>query len=254
MNSWKYDIQSNEWSRDGFGGDLFYRLSLGVTAQSTVHKKRYYVGGAVVPGGNRNMAGIDGAAAYVVSGLLALDLETLQWRNSSSLGMNRYGTVMDGFMNLIEGVGEDGVLVVFGGVMWPVGSGLGTLSSGDVEDAFYVCCIFYIFYPFAMMVLMSRIQWNMLPYTTLRMRNGTPSKLPAIYPPGECRDVASSFLPRMSLRFPCKHPSPFFFLIHVAPCLTLITQKAICSAASAPPIPPTATFMSSPSPPSAGFA
>lgn len=119
--AWKYDIQSDHWSNSVFtGASLQARLIEGAAAQSTAHKKAYYLDGLVVPEANENLFNTDGAGEYSVNGLLVLDQETQKWSNKSTSDLNEYGTINDGFLNLSEKVGDQGILVTFGGNTHPV--------------------------------------------------------------------------------------------------------------------------------------
>ncbi|RHZ49631.1 hypothetical protein CDV55_101944 [Aspergillus turcosus] len=130
--TWKYNIQRNEWTDQGFGGVPLQRLAEGVIAQSSTGKA-YYLGGIVTPGGNPTIDGTPGADNYIVSGLLSLDMKTLTWSNISSTGLNTYGTIGEGYMNIIESVGQAGILVAFGGYTRPIGSRLSVLASLQMD-------------------------------------------------------------------------------------------------------------------------
>lgn len=132
----KYNIPANKWSKDGFGGSLFYRLSFGLTAQSDVDGIAYYLGGVVVPGGNPEIVG---GGTYIQQGLMTLDMKTQQWKNHSSEGINEYGTVVDGYMNLIEEIGDQGILVAFGGLKASAGAAMSILTKDNLEPDQHVC-------------------------------------------------------------------------------------------------------------------
>lgn len=134
LDTWRYNIASDHWTRDGFGGEsLNARLIEGGVAQSTVHKRAYYLGGIVDPGGNAGIFGTDGAGPYNTDGLLRLDQNTLEWRNFSTKDMNHYGTINDGYMNLIDYIGDEGILVAFGGNTYPIGEKQ-SLLAGEQND------------------------------------------------------------------------------------------------------------------------
>lgn len=126
--TWKYSIESGNWTSDGFEGAIFQRMAEGATAQSSVHKKAYYLGGEVDTEGNPALSRVHGASPYSVSGLVVLDQNTLEWSNISSEGLNEYGTLNNGYMNLIEDFGNEGILVTFGGNTHPIGQGLDILA------------------------------------------------------------------------------------------------------------------------------
>jgi len=126
--TWKYNIENGDWTSDGFKGAIFQRMAEGATAQSSVHKKAYYLGGEVDTEGNPALSRVHGASPYSVSGMLVLDQNTLEWSNISSKGLNEYGTLNNGYMNLIEEFGDEGILVTFGGNTHPIGQGLDILA------------------------------------------------------------------------------------------------------------------------------
>lgn len=143
--TWKYDIEEDSWTSNGFGGRPIVRLSEGATAQSTVNKKAYYLGGMLNPGGNPNY-GTEGASPYSDSGLIVLDQETLKWENYSSESINNFGTINDGYMNIIENIGDDGILVAFGGNKRPVGGPVSLLASSVHENEKVMFCLFPVSY------------------------------------------------------------------------------------------------------------
>lgn len=138
LATWKYNIESDEWSSDGFKGSPVKRLSEGASAQSTVNRKAYYLGGILNPGGDPNVYGTPGASPYSDSGLIVLDQNTLTWTNSSTQSMNEYGTINDGYINLIENIGDEGILVAFGGNTRPVAEPMSLLAS-SVPNNYRVC-------------------------------------------------------------------------------------------------------------------
>jgi hypothetical protein len=62
-------------------------------------------------------------------GLITLDMDTLEWTNASTADMDTFGTIGDGYVSLIESVGDQGVLVVSGGYTYPVGEKLSVLAA-----------------------------------------------------------------------------------------------------------------------------
>ncbi|GFF61977.1 kelch repeat protein [Aspergillus lentulus] len=56
-----------------------------------------------------------GADTSMTPGLITLDLNTLEWTNASTADMGTFGTIGDGYVNLIESAGDQGLLVAFGG-------------------------------------------------------------------------------------------------------------------------------------------
>ncbi|RAL03140.1 uncharacterized protein BO80DRAFT_491913 [Aspergillus ibericus CBS 121593] len=119
VETWKYNIQSNNWTRDGFGGVPYVRLAEGGAVVSYSQNKAYYLGGIEDPGGNPNVYGTAGADVQIVSGLLTLDQSTLTWSSLSTEEMSNYGTIGAGYVNILEDVGDEGLLVSFGGYKYP---------------------------------------------------------------------------------------------------------------------------------------
>ncbi|RDH18966.1 kelch repeat protein [Aspergillus niger ATCC 13496] len=137
VETWKYDIQNNNWTRDGFGGVPLVRLIEGGAVVSHSQNKAYYLGGVEDPGGNPNIYGTAGADVEIVSGLLVLDQSTLQWSNLSTSEMNNYGTIGAGYLNLLEDVGDEGLLVAFGGYKYPVGHKVSLLCASQTNTTFH---------------------------------------------------------------------------------------------------------------------
>ncbi|PWY86618.1 kelch repeat protein [Aspergillus sclerotioniger CBS 115572] len=135
IETWKYNIQNNNWTRDGFGGVPYVRLVEGGAVVSHSQNKAYYLGGVEDPGGNPNVYGTAGADVQIVSGLLSLDQSTLTWSNLSTKEMNNYGTIGAGYVNILEDVGDEGLLVAFGGYKYPVGSKLSLLCAEQTNTS-----------------------------------------------------------------------------------------------------------------------
>ncbi|PWY87422.1 kelch repeat protein [Aspergillus heteromorphus CBS 117.55] len=129
VETWKYNIQGNNWTRDGFGGVPLVRLAEGGAVVSQNQNKGYYLGGIEDPGGNPTVYGTPDADVQIVSGLLVLDQSTLTWSNLSTEEMNDYGTIGAGYVNILDDVGDEGLLVAFGGYKYPVGSKLSLLCA-----------------------------------------------------------------------------------------------------------------------------
>lgn len=139
LATYEYSIQNDHWDYRGLGS-LWTRTGLGSTAQSTVNNKAYYLGGVVHPGADPQVAGTPGAEPHIVQGLLSFDQNTNQWTNFSTKDMNNYGTVVDGYLNLIESVGDEGILVSYGGFKRPAGQGVSILTAHNVEPSAHVRC------------------------------------------------------------------------------------------------------------------
>ncbi|PYH98088.1 kelch repeat protein [Aspergillus ellipticus CBS 707.79] len=122
-------IQANNWTQNGFGAVPLVRLAEGGAVVSQNQNKAYYLGGIEDPGGNPNVYGTPDADVQIVSGLLVLDQSTLTWSNLSTEDMNDYGTIGAGYVNILDDVGDEGLLVAFGGYKYPVGSKLSLLCA-----------------------------------------------------------------------------------------------------------------------------
>ena len=66
-------------------------------------------------------------------GLITLDMDTLEWTNTSTADMNEWGTIGDGYTSLIESAGDEGVIVAFGGYKYPVGQTISYLAYNQNE-------------------------------------------------------------------------------------------------------------------------
>ncbi|KAH1913816.1 hypothetical protein KXW47_004866 [Aspergillus fumigatus] len=133
LATWKYDIANNNWTRDGFWGVPLVRLTQGGAVQSSVDKKAYYLSGTLNPAGNPVFYGTPGADTYMTPGLITLDMNTLEWTNASTTDMDTFGTIGDGYMSLIESVGDQGLIVAFGGYTYPVGEKISFLAARQNE-------------------------------------------------------------------------------------------------------------------------
>lgn len=96
--------------------------------QSNIHKKAYYLSGALHPNGNPTFAGTEGAETYMDTGLISLDMTTQVWSNYSTTGMNNWGTIGDGYTGIIETAGDEGLIVAFGGYTYPLGEAMSILA------------------------------------------------------------------------------------------------------------------------------
>ncbi|GAQ09265.1 hypothetical protein ALT_6586 [Aspergillus lentulus] len=91
------------------------RTGQGGAVQSSVDKKAYYLSGTLHTAGNPVFHITPGADTSMTPGLITLDLNTLEWTNASTADMGTFGTIGDGYVNLIESAGDQGLLVAFGG-------------------------------------------------------------------------------------------------------------------------------------------
>ncbi|KAI4189371.1 MAG: hypothetical protein LQ348_003807 [Seirophora lacunosa] len=100
---WRYDIAAGEWTQPYASGDPVSRQYLGMSTNFG-NSKAVYLGGA------------GSGPGYLTQGLLVFDGYQQSFSNVSTTGLNRYGTVAMGFLSLIESVGDQGILVAFGGL------------------------------------------------------------------------------------------------------------------------------------------
>ena len=111
---WQYNIAKDQWSEITTLGDPVERIHLGSYVQSSTGEG-YYLGGAKTPESDAAFLALPGATPYMVEGLLSFNESSSTIKNSSSTGLNRAGTEAAGFLVLIESLGQNGVLVTFGG-------------------------------------------------------------------------------------------------------------------------------------------
>ena len=135
LATWRYDIAAKNWTRSGFWGTPLVRLCQGGAVQSSVDQMAYYLGGSLNPAGNPTFINTPGADVYMDPGLIALNMNTLEWTNASTADMNTWGTIGDGFVGLIDSVGKRGLLVAFGGYTYPVGQKLSFLAARQTDES-----------------------------------------------------------------------------------------------------------------------
>ncbi|KAL6230737.1 hypothetical protein BDW75DRAFT_244529 [Aspergillus navahoensis] len=130
--TWKYDIAGNEWNKDGFEGTLLHRLCEGGIAKSKKYNVAYFLGGVLIAEGDPSVSQSVGRSwTGMVSGLLTLDMDAQRWSNLSTLGMNNWATISEGYVNIIESVGDRGILVAFGGFTYPIGLEISRLATAQ---------------------------------------------------------------------------------------------------------------------------
>ena len=113
---WQYDLTEKQWTMAVLGGSVPQRMVMGMSAQSSSSPTAYYLGGAHAPNSDPYFWTVPFAVPYLDQGLLSFDESTASFQNVSTVGLNPYGTVAGGFVNLIESIGSKGVLVAFGGI------------------------------------------------------------------------------------------------------------------------------------------
>ena len=74
----------------------------------------YHLGGAKRPKSHAAFLALPGATRYMVEGLLSFN-NSLEVQSSSWSGLNNAGAEAGGFLVLLESLGQNGVLVTFGG-------------------------------------------------------------------------------------------------------------------------------------------
>ena len=103
---WQYNIARDQWSHITTHRDHGDRIHTG---------RGYHLGGAKTPKSHAAFLALPGATRYMVEGLLSFNKNSLAVQNSSWSGLNHAGTEAGGFLVLLESLGQNGVLVTFGG-------------------------------------------------------------------------------------------------------------------------------------------
>ncbi|CAI7635265.1 unnamed protein product [Penicillium pancosmium] len=121
VEAWQYTIADNTWTDTVFGGTpLNARLSEGSSVQSTVTNKAYYISGLMIPEGNPVMSDMKDYN-YAVASMLTLNIETKEWANETISRLNEWNTIGEGYTVILDEVGEQGIIVTFGGYTHPHG-------------------------------------------------------------------------------------------------------------------------------------
>ena len=139
---WQYNFNSSQWVMaitDGStaGSVPVQRMVIGMSARGASSSKTYYLGGAHAPAGDPYFWTVPGATPYLDQGLLSFDGAIPSFGNFSTSGLNQYGTAAGGFMNLIESVGTQGILVAFGGISDAVGKSLNLTDEGFTDPSLH---------------------------------------------------------------------------------------------------------------------
>lgn len=135
---WQYDIDQDQWSQASPRGDSVQRIILGTTAQSS-SSQAYYLGGKIVPKSNAAFFAIPDAMPYLVQGLLEFDATAVEFKNISTEGLDTEGTVAGGFVELIESLGDQGVLIAFGGYKDTPGEAISNGEQDQSNGFLHVC-------------------------------------------------------------------------------------------------------------------
>ncbi|KAL8776023.1 MAG: hypothetical protein Q9213_008406, partial [Squamulea squamosa] len=132
---WRYDFATFKWSLSARNGDPIQRLTKGAYLQ-TDGSKGFYLAGQKDPFSDISFHVNDGAEPYMVEGLLIFDEVSETFHNASTAGMNRLGTMINGFISFIPSLGSEGLLIAFGGLSRAAGmaTSFGTiLNDPDVR-------------------------------------------------------------------------------------------------------------------------
>lgn len=129
---WKYNIVNEQWTQASTGGDRVQRLHIGMAVQGT-YSRAFYLGGAKAPKSDPAFDAEEDASPYLVGSFLSFDEKNETFRNTSTAGLNKDGTVVSGFLSIIESLGARGVLVAFGGLTNTIASPM-SLRDGDLKD------------------------------------------------------------------------------------------------------------------------
>ncbi|KAL8849616.1 MAG: hypothetical protein Q9221_005383 [Calogaya cf. arnoldii] len=112
---WRYDLESSDWSRMPTRGEPIQRLVQGAYLQTRM-SKGFYLGGIKTGLSDASYFAHNNPKDYPVQGLLVFDETDETIHNASTVGMNKGGTFFTGFAVHIPSIGNQGVLIGFGGV------------------------------------------------------------------------------------------------------------------------------------------
>lgn len=135
---WQYDIDKRKWEKAALGGDPVERIHIGSGVQSS-KPQGYYLGGVFAPNSDAAFDALDNATPYMVGGLLEFNETTVEFNNVSTTGLDAEGTAGGGFLNLIESLGDEGVLVAFGGFSNAPGQPM-SLRDRDLQNPLLHVC------------------------------------------------------------------------------------------------------------------
>lgn len=135
---WQFDIDKQEWKTAAPRGDAVERIHIGSNVQST-KPQGYYLGGAITPKSDAAFNAQKNAMPYMVGGLLVFNETSVEFNNVSSSGLDAEGTAAGGFLSLIESLGDEGVLVAFGGFSNVPGQPM-SLTDRDLQNPLLHVC------------------------------------------------------------------------------------------------------------------
>ncbi|KAI4214598.1 MAG: hypothetical protein LQ351_003015 [Letrouitia transgressa] len=98
-----------------------------------IYSRGFYLGGAKAPKSDPAFNAEEDVSPYLVGSFLSFDEKNETFRNTSTTGLNEDGTVVSGFLSIIESLGARGVLVAFGGITNTIASAM-SLRDGDLKD------------------------------------------------------------------------------------------------------------------------
>ncbi|KAL8715271.1 MAG: hypothetical protein Q9220_001229 [cf. Caloplaca sp. 1 TL-2023] len=111
---WRYDIATGRWDQPIPNGNPVQRINEGTSVETNLGKA-LYVGGIKSPFGDAGFEAQDDATQYLVQGLLTFDEIDQTFHNTSTAGMNKFGTAVNAFAVFISSFGQQGILISFGG-------------------------------------------------------------------------------------------------------------------------------------------
>ena len=133
---YQYNIEEAQWAQLNPGGDPVQRILIGMSVQSSRNSVGYYLGGAITPLSNPSFYAETNSTPYMVEGLVTFNEGSLTFKNSSTSSMNPDGTIAEGYLALIESLGSQGVLIMFGGFTDTAGSPSDLENSNLADPAF----------------------------------------------------------------------------------------------------------------------
>ncbi|KAL9609417.1 MAG: hypothetical protein Q9167_005815 [Letrouitia subvulpina] len=102
-------------------------------AVQSIQSRGFFLGGAKAPRSDAAFNAEEDASPYLVRNFLSFNEKNETFRNTSSAGLNKDGTVISGFLSIIESIGARGVLVAFGGLTNTIASAM-SLRDADLKD------------------------------------------------------------------------------------------------------------------------
>ena len=116
--TWSYDVVSEVWTREQ-NADILTGLAAGAAATNPFTNEAYFLGGG------QDSWILEGSPDFYVDGMVTLNMSDASWTNGTVPGP----AISGGFMEYLP-IGEKGILVVFGGMMFPEGVATEDTDSG----------------------------------------------------------------------------------------------------------------------------